>query len=380
MAVSIYVICGICGCFHWESTMNPGIWESTIVPSDTWFHVYEYDHIGGYGFGQFTNVPDPYTDTVSWRARDYYLWCVANNHDPGDGSAQMEYIVDVEKVWMDDQEHPQYGGYHSIDEYLASTSTNLDELVWDWLSCWEGVPGDQYAARCAFARQAYDYIMQHKDDDPTGYRWVTGNFYCSTDQMLNNTMCMYFFLNGYTPSTYPGSVSGFVQWCYDKCQDPAVGYNQAYREEQTVGGITYYDCSSFIWYGLLHNDFDVEATGHASRAFTTDEMPANLQAMGWVEISDRTGEIKPGDIGWTSGHAEVCYSGGQGQGVFMGAHSDQLPLADQVSVNNFASAGTDFEKLFRFMGGGPGPGPGPAPGKKKKFLWMYLRNWPYRIY
>ena len=374
MAVSAYVIAGICGCFYWESTMNPGIWESLIVPSDTWYHVYEYDNIGGYGFGQFTNVPDQSTGTVSWRARDYYQWCLANNKDPGDGSAQMDYILNVERVWMEWQ--PQRGNYQNLNEFLNSTSTSTDDLVWDWLACWEGVPGDRYSERCAFAQTALAYITAHQNDDPTGYHWVTGNFYCTNDQMLNNVMCMYFYMQGFVPSSYPGSVSGFVEWCYEKCQDPNVQYSQTYREEQTVGGITYYDCSSFIWYGLLHNDFDVEATGHASYPFDTTAMPADLASMGWREI-DRSGELKPGDIGWTTSHAEVCYSGGSGQGVFMGAHSDQLPAADQVSVNNFASAGTDFEKIFRFYGGSPTPGPGT---KGKKLLWMYMRNWPYRIY
>ena len=78
MAISAYAICAAAGCFYWESGVNPGIWESLIVPSDTFYHVYEYDGIGGYGFGQFTNVP--YPGGVSWRCRDYYLWCVANGY------------------------------------------------------------------------------------------------------------------------------------------------------------------------------------------------------------------------------------------------------------------------------------------------------------
>ena len=374
MPVSVYVIAGICGCFHWESTMNPGIWESLIVPSDTWYHVYEYNNIGGYGFGQFTNVPDQTTGTVSWRARDYYEWCLANNKSPDDGSAQMDYILNVERVWMEWQ--PQRGNYQDLNEFLSSTSTSTDDLVWDWLACWEGVPGDQYAVRCEFARTALAYMQQHANDDPAQYHWITGNFYCTTEQMLNNVMCMYFYMQGFVPSTYPGSVSGFVEWCHEKCEDPDVQYSREYREEETINGITYYDCSSFIWYGLAHNGFDIEATAHASYAFDTTAMPADLQAMGWSEI-DRSGTLLPGDIGWTSTHAEVCYSGGSGQGVFMGAHSDQLPAADQVSVNNFASAGTDFEKIFRFYGGSPTPTPS---GKGKKLLWMYMRNWPYRIY
>ena len=38
-------------------------------------------------------------------------------------------------------------------------------------------------------------------------------------------------------------------WAIETCNAPNVGYSNAYR--QTVGGITYYDCSSFINYALL---------------------------------------------------------------------------------------------------------------------------------
>ena len=58
MAISAYPIAAAAGCFKRESGVNPGIWESLIVPSDTFYHVYQFDNIGGYGFGQFTNVGD----------------------------------------------------------------------------------------------------------------------------------------------------------------------------------------------------------------------------------------------------------------------------------------------------------------------------------
>lgn len=40
-------------------------------------------------------------------------------------------------------------------------------------------------------------------------------------------------------------------WAIETCNAPNVGYSNAYRNQQTVGGITYYDCSSFINYALL---------------------------------------------------------------------------------------------------------------------------------
>lgn len=206
MSVSAYVIAAICGCFKRESGVNPGIWESLIVPSDTWYHVYQFDGIGGYGFGQFTNVP--YSGgQISWRCRDYYQWCVANNYSPDDGNAQMDYIVNVEQVWYA-SEPQKRGNYNTIQEFLASTSTSIEDLTWDWLACWEGVPGDAYQERLTFALRAYNYIYDHQNDDPNSYSWVTGNFYCSDAQMLNNVMCMYFYFGGYTPGPGPGPGPG----------------------------------------------------------------------------------------------------------------------------------------------------------------------------
>ena len=370
MAVSAYVIAAICGCFKRESGVNPGIWETTIVPSDTFYHVYQYDGIGGYGFGQFTNWRDPNTGVVSWRCRDYYEWCVANNYSPDDGNAQMDYIVNVEKVWMNSSQ--TRGNYHTIGEYLASESTNLYDLTWDWLANWEGVPGDAFSERYEFAQLALSHIQQHQNDDPETYSWITGNFYLSQEQMLNNTMCMYFYFEGYTPSTHNGNLRGFINWCIEKCNSPNVGYSQQYREEQTVNGITYYDCSSFVWYGLAHNEFDIEATGHPDYAFNTTAMPTDLPKMGWTEI-DRSGELKPGDIGVSADHTEVVYEGGNGEAKFMGAHSSSYPLEEQVSISDFVSPGTRFEHIYRFMGG-----ISPTPKKKKGMpLWMMLKRIPF---
>lgn len=367
---SIYAIAAMCGCQWRESSLNPNIWESGIVA--TWDTVHYYDAqgngVGGYGLGQWTNTQE--ATGVAWRLRDFYDWTIANGLDITQGNTQLQYIL-YEDVWF----NVSHVGSNAqtLTEFLTTTSTNLDGLVEDFLANWEGVPGDALALRIGWAHQVFDYLREHKDDDPATVSWQSSsNWVLPESETLNNALCYYFYFQGFDPGGgYPGSVSGFVEWCAEKCNDPNVGYSQTYREEQTVGGITYYDCSSFIWYGLYHNDFDTEATGH-SYPFNTTAMPADLAAMGWREI-DRTGELKPGDIGWTSTHAEVCYTGGTGEGVFMGAHSDQLPLADQVSINNYTSQGTDFTKIFRFSSSGPGPGPSPA--RKKTKIWFYLKRW-----
>ena len=45
-------------------------------------------------------------------------------------------------------------------------------------------------------------------------------------------------------------------WAINTCNADNVGYSQSYRNQKTVNGITYYDCSSFIWYALKAGNFD----------------------------------------------------------------------------------------------------------------------------
>ena len=188
LTVSDYVIAAICGNFWRESTVNPGIWES-LVPS-TWDHVYNYDGIGGYGLGGFTNIAGA---TVQ-RLLAYHNWCVANGYSEDDGSAQLYYIILVERCWKAIYQNPDF------DAWLNTTETDLYTLTDELCRWWEGNPGDHMDERFAHAQTAYDYIQQHKSDDPSGYTWVTGNFFCSQQQILNNIMCLYFwFTSYYTP-------------------------------------------------------------------------------------------------------------------------------------------------------------------------------------
>lgn len=153
-----------------------------------------------------------------------------------------------------------------------------------------------------------------------------------------------------------GNINAAFQWAIDTCARPNVGYSKDYRNEQTVGGITYYDCSSFIWYALLAGGFDVKGAyqsvkgePYTDNAITTHDECAWLLAMGFTEVS-ASGEWKPGDIGWKTGHTEMVYEGGIGCGRCMGAHyAGSLPLSKQVSIwDTFRS---DFTRLFRWTSG-----------------------------
>lgn len=147
-------------------------------------------------------------------------------------------------------------------------------------------------------------------------------------------------------------------WAIQTCNAPKIGYSQSYRNQQTVGGVTYYDCSSIINYALLAGGFTTPSYAPKYNAFTTYTMPDELTRLGFTEV-DASGEILPGDVGLSSTHTEMCYSGGVGEAVFMGAHTANAPLANQVSIGSSSGDATykrSFPRLFRYGAGASGYG------------------------
>lgn len=158
-------------------------------------------------------------------------------------------------------------------------------------------------------------------------------------------------------------IDAYYTWCINTCNDPNVGYSQDYRNQQKVDGITYYDCSSFINYALLAGGWETPQYAPKYNAFTTSTMiPVILSLDGWKEVS-ASGVYQAGDIGWKTGHCEVCYEGGNGNGIFMGAHTSNAALANQVSIGSSKGDPTyrrSFTRLFRYEGTGPEPVPPPV--------------------
>ena len=151
-------------------------------------------------------------------------------------------------------------------------------------------------------------------------------------------------------------INAAYTWCVNCCNLPNVGYSQTYRNQQTVNGITYYDCSSYINYGLLAGGFETPGYAPASNAFTTYTMESVLQTLGFTQV-DSSGIILPGDIGVSDTHTEMCYSQGTGTAVFMGAHTNNAILANQVSIGSSSGDATyqrTFPRLWRYGGGASG--------------------------
>ena len=168
-------------------------------------------------------------------------------------------------------------------------------------------------------------------------------------------------------------------WAFNICNEANVGYSQRYRNQQTVNGITYYDCSSFINYALIAGGFETPNYAPNNNAFTTATEAVVLTQLGFTEIS-ATDEYLAGDIGLSDGHTEMCYKGGYGKGVFMGAHKSGVPLQYQVSIgssNGNTEYQRSFPRLFRYNAGDipivPPYIPPVSRTKKKMPLWMKIK-------
>ena len=151
-----------------------------------------------------------------------------------------------------------------------------------------------------------------------------------------------------------GDINASYNWAIDTCNRPDVGYSQAYRDQQTVDGITYYDCSSFIWYALKAGGF----VGIGNSPFVTANMRGILVNAGFTEYDAQSVAWEPGDIVWRKGHTEMVYD----DHITMGAHTAHAPLADQVSIRDRPVSNTAFTRILKYGGAGPTPPPTPGGG------------------
>lgn len=139
-----------------------------------------------------------------------------------------------------------------------------------------------------------------------------------------------------------GNMSEFFNWCVATCNAPNTGYSQKYRRGQTVNGITYYDCSSFVSAGLTYAGFFT-----TNPWFTTHDERQRLQSIGFLQMDARRVPWKKGDILWRTGHTEVVYRATDNGGITMGAHTDGIPLVDQVSINKSSTNKSAWNYLYR---------------------------------
>ena len=143
----------------------------------------------------------------------------------------------------------------------------------------------------------------------------------------------------------PANIQIAYNWAVETCAKPNVGYSQQFRNQVTVNGITYYDCSSFVWYALIAGGFDMVGEW-GTWPFTTGTMGSVLKKMGFTKYP-ATVEWKPADILIKTGHTEMAFDRTRS----MGAHTSKVPLDEQVSINANDSTGNGWFELYRWENG-----------------------------
>ena len=163
----------------------------------------------------------------------------------------------------------------------------------------------------------------------------------------------------------------YVAWALKEADDPDVGYCQTHRlYNENSNGAKDVDCSSFVYYALMNNGYDVRK--YTTWPFCTSNEPGILLSLGFTELPfPGPNSCETGDILWRDGHTEI-YSG---DGKSVGAHGPDNSSNGHVShigddgVARLAINGdqtghevsevgcsTDWTKIYRPPGGGSSSG------------------------
>ena len=183
------------------------------------------------------------------------------------------------------------------------------------------------------------------------------------------------------------SLQGMYDWSINQCVAPRVGYNQFYRNQITVDGITYYDCSSFTFFAVwLGGGYDVGQLGfpndlnlyhtRQANAWVVSSSERYLPLIGFTCYQMSEAYPEPGDIMIKiATHTEICYS--REPFVTMGARNSHLDLADQVAVHS--SDMGYWDRFWRYGDTPPEPRPPvpPTPHEKSKIWFMLKPYWKY---
>ena len=170
---NLHVIAAICGNFYQESTVNPGIWEN-LTPNAP-----------GYGLGQWTDNPPQVM-----RRTALFNWLDANGYSRYSGEGQLRFLM-YENVWIPSL--IMQSAYSTLTDYLQSTSTNISDLVLEFMYHWEGINDNSFQTRLAYAQDVYQlFVNDNGQRDP----WYSGNYYLSRDgqSMANALHIKDFFL------------------------------------------------------------------------------------------------------------------------------------------------------------------------------------------
>ena len=169
-----------------------------------------------------------------------------------------------------------------------------------------------------------------------------------------------------------GSIDGFLNWCATIANDNRYlySYGAGHGVPWDYSGY-YFDCSSFISFGL-HN-----GGGYAlDTQFTTAGAKDELVELGFTAIAySSKNDLKRGDILLTNrnSHIEAVYSVNGANIELVGAHTDDLPPADQISIKPFYEF--DWDWILRGSGVVP-----PKPPFLKRNRTAFIPVWNRRRY
>ena len=180
---NLYVIAAICGNFWQESTVNPGIWERKDG---------QIINTPGFGLGQWTDNPPQVM-----RRTALFDWLDANNypHDSGDG--QLEFLM-YENLWIPSL--IQQSTYNTLNEYLTTSSTNLYNLVTEFMFHWEGIDDGTDLVRYNMAE---DFLQELQNDNGERMPWYSSNDFNTVNYARWNSLRIKDFFMGYVPPTPP---------------------------------------------------------------------------------------------------------------------------------------------------------------------------------
>ena len=179
ISTNLYVIAAICGNFWQESTVNPGIWENLTVDAP------------GYGLGQWTDNAQTSRKTALFNYLDN------NGYARDSGEGQLNFLV-YEDLWIPSL--IQQSAYNTLTDYFNSQSTNITDLVHEFMYHWEGINDGSDQTRIDFANRCYNIFVY---DEGTRYPWTAGNFYNSERDALRNCLLIKDFFTGSTPPHPP---------------------------------------------------------------------------------------------------------------------------------------------------------------------------------
>lgn len=147
--------------------------------------------------------------------------------------------------------------------------------------------------------------------------------------------------NGNTSSSSGGTE--YLQWALEKADDNSIGYCQEHRKytDNTDGDDKDVDCSSFVFYALKENGYDLKGD-----PFSTSNMRGILLGLGFTKVS--LDSLEPGDILWRSGHTEIYVNSSE----TVGAHSPDDTPPSQGGHYSFTSKKTG--KVYYAVAGDQG--------------------------